>query len=296
VGEVTKGRLAALGAAAAAVAVAAVLLLGRTDSAPSTAPGPPLSVRASLAPSAVLFGDRLTARIVVLLDRRTVKPASVRLVEDVAPLTALGSARVTRTARGPLEVVSYEIPVVCLSERCFAEKGVAKVALPAVRAEAARRGGGLLHATTTWTPLVVGGRVGAADLAAATPRFRVDTTPRPADYPVSPTSLARLLDLLAVALALAGAALAVWAVARVAHRRSGRQEAGPLERALRLARQAETRPADDRRRAIGLVARLLGDRDRRLAGEASDLAWSRPQPAGSAVADLVDEVERRELG
>jgi hypothetical protein len=65
-----------------------------------------------------------------------------------------------------------------------------------------------------------------------------------------------------------------------------------LGRALRLAREAERRPEQDRRRALGLLARLLEARDRRLAGTASDLAWSKPTPERDALTTLVRDVER----
>jgi len=65
-----------------------------------------------------------------------------------------------------------------------------------------------------------------------------------------------------------------------------------LERALRLAREAEGRQVSDRRRALGLLARLLGSRDRRLSGAASELAWAKPEPEGAALATLVADVER----
>ena len=62
-----------------------------------------------------------------------------------------------------------------------------------------------------------------------------------------------------------------------------------LARALRLAREAEGRPAPDKRRALGLLARLLG---KPLATEASDLAWRRPPPERESLHALVSEVER----
>jgi hypothetical protein len=68
--------------------------------------------------------------------------------------------------------------------------------------------------------------------------------------------------------------------------------ADELERALRLAREAELRPPPDRRRAAGLLARLLGERNAALAGSASDLAWREPQPEPGALESLVGDVER----
>ncbi len=141
--------------------------------------------------------------------------------------------------------------------------------------------------------LQVGGRVASSELARANPPFRVDVTPPPPDYRIAPSTLALLLDLLAVALAVAGVALAAGEAVRRIRRRRGTVPAdGALTRALRLAREAEARPAPDRRRAVGLLARLVGERDRELGEQARDLAWSRRKPDGSSVSELVDEVER----
>jgi hypothetical protein len=69
-----------------------------------------------------------------------------------------------------------------------------------------------------------------------------------------------------------------------------------LARAVALAREAERRPTPDRRRALGLLARLLGARDAQLAGAADDLAWSAPAPTPDALAELVSEVEHEVNG
>jgi hypothetical protein len=37
---------------------------------------------------------------------------------------------------------------------------------------------------------------------------------------------------------------------------------------------------------------LLGGRDRRLSGAASELAWARPEPEGATLATFVADVER----
>ena len=98
-------------------------------------------------------------------------------------------------------------------------------------------------------------------------------------------------------LAVAGVLLAGWAVAAIVRRRrtQARRLTG-LERALALARQAEARPPADRRRALGLLAGLLGVRSKRLADEAEELAWSAPVPQPTALSELVTQVEREVNG
>jgi hypothetical protein len=59
-------------------------------------------------------------------------------------------------------------------------------------------------------------------------------------------------------------------------------------------RQSTGRGADDRRKALALLARVLSREpaDGRLAGDATRLAWSRPEPSPAGVEALADEVER----
>jgi uncharacterized membrane protein YccC len=101
-----------------------------------------------------------------------------------------------------------------------------------------------------------------------------------------------LLGGVAVVLALAGATLALSEARRRRRRRRGKPALSELERALRLAHEAENRPPPDRRRALGLLARLLAARDRRLSGTASELAWAEPEPERAALATFVTDVER----
>jgi hypothetical protein len=290
VGALTRLGLAAVVVAAAAVA--AVLLLGRSESPPGIAATAPLVVRAGFEPTTVAFGDRVVARVVVLLDRTAVRPSTLKLAAGVAPLTQLAAPRTTRTTRGSLSIVTYEVPAVCVTDGCVAPAGNLALRLRGVTATVATRSGGVAHAAVAWPVLHVHGRVNASDLAGARPHFRGDTTPAAPSYRIAPSTLAALLDALAVLLVLGGVALAASEARRLARRRRGHAAAGgELERALRLAREAESRTPPDRRRALGLLARLLDHRDARLAAEASGLAWAKPQPELEAMSGLVAEIE-----
>jgi hypothetical protein len=290
VGALTRIGLAAVVVAGAAVA--AVLLLGRNESSPALAATAPLVVHAGFDPPTVTFGDRVVARVVVLLDRTAVRAATLKLTADVAPLTQLAAPRTTRTTRGSLSVVTYEVPTACVTDGCIAPAGDLPLRLPRVIAAAATRSGGVTRATAKWPVLHVHGRVNAADVAGARPPWRGDATPPVAMYRIAPSTLAALLDALAVLLVLSGVGVAAYEARRFARRRRGRAaEGGELERALRLAREAESRPPPDRRRALGLLARLLGSRDGRLATAASELAWAKPQPEREAMSGLVAEIE-----
>ena len=284
----TLTRLALVAAAAIGAAVAAVLLLGRAAPVHGVRPAAALTVRTSFDPPAAQFGDRVVARVVLLADRRVLDTGGLRVTEDVAPLTQLGPARVTRTARGRLLVVSYELPTACVTDPCLAKR----LRLPAAHAQAPRRGGGVVRATTAWPVLELGSRVSAAELARARPRLRGETSAPEVSYRIAPGTLALLLDVAAAVLAAAGVALAAWQAASVVRRRPASDTRDELEHALALVREAEARPTEDRRRAVGLLSRLLRQRDERLAGDAGDLAWSRPKPAPEELAALAERVTR----
>lgn len=279
----------ALGAAAlAAAAVAAVLLVGRDSSAPGVRTPTALSVRATITPPLAGFGDRLVARVAVLVDPSAVDSRRVHLNLNLAPLTPLARLRARRSA----QAIVVELPVSCLAVACTSSSGAQRVVLPAVQVDAPRRGGGIVRAETRWPVLEVRGRVLSSEVdVRRAPRFRANLSLPALRYRISPGTLAPLLDVLAVLLALGGLALAAREAA-LRFRRPRTAEADELGRALALARESGSRPASDRRRALGLVARLLGDREEPLSSPVSELAWSRAQPSRDKLSELVERVSR----
>jgi hypothetical protein len=278
--------------AAAAVAVAVVLVVAGRAPVRGVTPAAPVTVHASFDRTTVGFGDRVNAEVVVLLDRRAVDTSRVRVVANLAPLQQLARPQITRTQRGRLLTVIYDVPVACLDDRCLAARGPKRVRLPSVRIEV-----GPTSVDAKWPPLDVRGRVSASDLASVNPPLRTDVSPPVVHYRINPSTLAGVLTLAAVLLALAGIALAgreAWQLQRLRRRREARLS--DIERALAFAREAEARPPADRRRALGLLARLLARRDDRLAGAARDLAWSEPTPTSDALSELVTRVEREVNG
>jgi hypothetical protein len=284
----TWARIAAVCVLAGAGAVVGLLVLGDSASAPAIAPTAPVAVAASFDPPIAQFGDRILARVVIALDARLVRPQTLQFSDDLAPLTQLGPARTSSSTQGSLELVTVAIPVSCLSASCVARSGVARVGLPLVRASALERGGRIARASAVWPALSVRGRVSASDLAANSPPFESDATPPAATYRIAPGTLATLLDVLAALCALSAIGLAGWQV----HLRVRRRHPQPaaLERALRLTREAERRPAPDRRRALALLGRALG-RDQH-SGAARKLAWSEPVPEPDELEDLVSDIEQ----
>jgi hypothetical protein len=105
-----------------------------------------------------------------------------------------------------------------------------------------------------------------------------------------------MLEGASVLLALAAVLVGAWTAATFVRRRRRAEPLTGIERALALVREAERRPASDRRRAVGLLARLLGSRDPGLAGTADDIAWSAPPPTPDALSQLAGRVEREVNG
>jgi hypothetical protein len=288
----TSARIAGVCSLAVVGAVATLLALGHSASVPGLAPSTPVEVAASFDAPAPQFGDRILARVVVALDTRRVRPKTLRLADDVAPLTQLGAAEMSRSTQGTLEIVTVVLPVSCLTAPCVARGGAARVGLPLVRASVLARNGRIVRASTAWPTLLVSGLVTASDLAARTPPFEADTAPPALTYRIAPGTLRTLLELLAALCAVGAIMFAGWeAHLRIERRR--RQPSG-LERALRLTREAKRRSAPDRRRALALLGRAL-ERDHR-SGAARRLAWSESVPEPDELEELISDIEQRSAG
>jgi hypothetical protein len=276
--------IAALVLAAAAAAVA--LLVARGGRTSDVKPPSASSVKASLTPGAVDFGDPVTAEVTVMGDRRSLGEDDVGLDQNLAPLTPLGPTQVTRSTRGDTRVVTYTTRASCIDQACTGTARSRRILLEPARVAI----GGRIR-SLRWPTLVVHSRVSAADVAQPHPPMRSDATPPPVGYGVSPHRLALALQLAAAVLAAAGVLLAGWSAVSLYRRRRHAAPLTGLERALALAREAEARPPSDRRRALGLLADALGPRNRRLSEAADELAWSAPAPSTGAVTALVAEVE-----
>lgn len=279
---------AVLAAVAAAVAVLGLLLVAHGGSAPSVEATAPLAVRTSLDRSSVQFGDALTARVDVVVDRDAVDADTLRVSRDLAPLTILSTPSATKTVSGHLQTVSIRQRVACLTAPCLARR----ITLPRVHVAAVGRDGRRLTASAGWRHLTLGSRVATDDLAAASPHFAADTEPAGASYRLSPSTAATIIELVAALAAVGAVALISFELVALARRRRPSASGDELDRALRLVREAEERPAPDRRRALALLARLLRARDRSLGAAASDLAWSERAPEPQAVDSFVTDVER----
>jgi hypothetical protein len=271
---------------AAVLALVGVLLLARMSGTRGVAPPEMIAAHVSLTPPVVQFGDRVTAELDVIFDRPALHTSYAQVQASFAPLAQLSAPRIKRTKRGNADVLRYTVELSCLDQVCAGTRKV--VQLPGASVSV---GGKTL--SVQWPKLVVRGRVTAQDLKQDPPPLVADASVPQPSYRIGPSLAATLLEVLAAVLALAGVALAghqAVLVARARRRRASRQT--QLERALVLAREAGGRAPADRRRAVGLLARLLARRGEALADPARDLAWSTPAPAPDDVELLVARIER----
>jgi len=295
-GRRANGARVALKVALAASCAAAVALLAAlvwpSAGAKGGQPERALSARTAFEPAAASFGDTVAARLSVVIDKRVLDPSTLHVIFPLAPLDTVGRTIRRRVDQGDTATITYTAHVACLGERCIAKGESASVSPAAASLEIERRAGGTLHVTAARSALIVDRRVGAAAVAAARPPFRGDLAAPAVSYRLSPSVLTAILAAVAAVLAALGAGLVATAVLRPS-RTAPSLRGSELERALALVRSAEARSAEDRRRAVGLVARLLARRDRALSGTGDDLAWSRPPPSGESAARFADEVEQK---
>jgi len=288
-------RLAAVGLLVVAAAVG-LLALGRSVSAPRAGATSATTVRTSFEPPVVQFGDPLTLHVAARFDNRVVLPGTFRLTSSVAPLTQLGPTRTERTRRGHLTVVSVSIPSVCVVEACVKRPGETRIHLPVVSGHVTGVDGRVRAVRATWPPLLIGSRIVSSDLSRASPPLRADTAPAPPTFRIAPSRLALLLDVLSVLLAATGIWIASRQVLALARRRRAAVDVDQLDIALRQVRQSESRPAPDKRRALGQLARILDRRELEHADATNDLAWSRPAPTTEGVSELAGVIESETRG
>jgi hypothetical protein len=278
--------------------LALVSTLGPRDGA--AAPPRPLSVATSITPRPAFFGDPVTARAEVVVDRRLVDPDSVRFDADFEPYAVVGAPQESRSEGGRSTSIGLRFTLSCLVDACVPDRRVAQVSLPPLRVRAALRAGGTADLSAPWPSVEVTSRIAGDVLASDRPVWRIQLGLPAVSYRVSPGLVAAGLTAVSAAFALTALALAGWELARrrrlIAER--GRRRSA-LERALELARASATLGPDDRRRALALLARVLAfdpNGGRRLAPSVEHLAWARADPSPTGLEALLDEVERTVRG
>ena len=268
--------------------VGAAVTAALAFAAPALA-APPLRVETSIAPTHPSFADAVTARVDVVVDRDKVKPGSVRVVGSFGSWRQEGDTQTSTASSGSIAIYSWRFTLTCLDPVCLPGSEPRVVHLPSAAVTASSRAGVPLTAKGEWPEFKVAARIPPAS-APNTP-CELDTALPATTYRVSPTSSALALDAFAALLAILGIALVVPEIARQRARKPAGDDRSPLGRALAYVREAQDRRTDDRRRAVGLLARTLGREGDGLDAVASRVAWSANEPSAARLEELAREVE-----
>jgi hypothetical protein len=270
--------------------VAGVLLSsggGSADPPPSA-----IQARSALLPGVVLFGDTLTARLDVLLDRSKVDPGSVRVQASFAPWKPVAPPKqVRRDGSASSTYIEKTYLLRCLEADCTGQKDSFVEDFDQARVSYIARDGTHRVTQVRWPRLIVDSRYAQKTLSAAgtpPPAWKAALFSLPSlTYSISPSLLFALLLTGGLVLLLAAGGLVYLAWRRPAVRVAPAPPTPPpapvltpLERALLLLELSErVDGAGDQRRALERVADELARRgEAELARAARALAWSEPAP------------------
>jgi hypothetical protein len=288
--------LVVAGAVVAGLVVVALGLAGGWWSG-SAAPAPaePIAVQAVVTPSAVQFGDPITATAVATVDPRRVAPASVRLKTQFLSYRVADSSRVVRRAGGAT-TIAWTYALECLGAGCAPGRPQLVLAFPNAVVRYRTVGGGTQRLTVVWPAITVASRLSDEDRAAPIAHLRADAPPPPVSYDVSPDALVDGLVAGTVVLALAAVVL-LWLAfrrRRAEHETVAVAAGPPLTEALRLVRETASNGHGPgvRRLALQRLVRELRAADKPgLAADAGRLAWSDGPPSAGLTNELADRVE-----
>jgi len=279
---------------AAAVAVALVLIARGGPGAP--APRAPVSVEASLSPSALQFGDTLTARAVVVVDPARVNVASVRLVPRFLSYRVASAVRGVQPD-GNSATLTYTLGLECLGAGCAPGRPQVALQFPPALLRFRTPAGTDGRYAFAWPGITVASRIDDADRADPYASLRANASPPPVSYAVSPEVVEDGLIAGAGLLVIAAGALLWFAFGRRREERAAvpAPAGDPLGEAVRLVREtaANGRRPEVRRLALQrLVTELRAAGRTELAESAGRLAWSNGPPSPAGAGELADRVDR----
>jgi hypothetical protein len=238
-----------------------------------------VQVSTATTPLTAHFGDVIHATI-------RVRAASAAQVQaGFSPYEVLAS-RSTHSRAGGVVTTVWTFALQCLEPECAPGPGPRRIALAPSRV--------LVGSTVTsarFPRVVVATRATARQVAHPERFFLHPVAPPAATYRFSPDTMRGVLFSAAALLVLV-ALLLLWPLVRPRRAPSPAHQADALARALELVRAARSRPTPDRRRALGLLSRVLRRRgDAPIARVAADLAWSEPDPDAERMRELADRIE-----
>jgi hypothetical protein len=266
-----------------------------------------IEARGSLEPRIILFGDTIKAYVDVFLDRRKVEPGSVRVSTEFLPWEVVGPQVRTRRDSGANTYLRTTFRLRCTSSPCLPNNTASALEFTPARlsySTTAAAPGDRRSIAVDWPVLIVYSRFAAANAEGSTSSsstlWRADLESfSSATYGIAPRVLLPILLALVVLLAAAGVGLAYLAIPRRAAAPEPEPEPEPeplptltpLEQALELLEDASRADgAEDRRRALELVADVLDFDHSELARAARTLAWSEHDPLVEQTSGLATRV------
>jgi hypothetical protein len=256
-----------------------------------------ISVQGSLAPDAVLFGDPLTARALVVFDPARVRASSVRLLPQFGTYRVSHVTRKTQQVGGSTEL-AYRFVIECVTVGCAPGRAQMALQFPSAILRFVTREGAARHLGFDWPSVTVASRLDDTDRAdPAAAGLRVDMAPPPVSYRLSPGALVDGLVAASVLFILAAAVLLALALRRqvASAPQASTSDQTPLEETLALVREtaADGHSPERRRMALErLVRELQGFGRAELAATAGRLAWSAAEPSPNTALEFVGRVER----
>jgi hypothetical protein len=290
-------RRRALIAAGAAVVVAGIVvlaltILGAGEDGRGLPNGRAITATARIDPTTPMFGDAITARIDVAVDRHRADPENVHIRTPFSPLEPVAH-ETKRWNVGRVTYIRKTWTLRCLSRLCAQKEPSFAAGLAGAKGSGRRATAlqpaqivylGTSHRTLSldWPTVEWLSRINRTEEASGSFFYHVDLVPPPVSYAISPGRLL-VFGTLALLVLVAIPVVIVWR--RIVERRRARApapepELPPLERALQLLEWAAS-DSDEvaRRRALELVAvELRRDGRDDLSGEARALAWQPPAP------------------
>lgn len=274
--------------AAACVVVLVAGCARGADEELSLPPGQSFAVATSITPRTTAFGDVVTARLRILVDRDSIDPDSIRVLARFQPWR--DRTTVERVDAGDLTALLYTIQLQCLTLSCVGFEREYEQSFQGVRITSDR---GRVY-DFEWPEVSIATRVPPREFEPENtgeeaqdwpPQWRATVALPEPSYLASPALLTWLLAGLGTLLvvASAGAGLLLLRRGRLVRER----HVTPLDRALELLRSART--DEERRAALEALALALDtERDPELAEPARALAWSQSRPSETAAEELAE--------
>jgi hypothetical protein len=282
-----------IGSAVKTLLVATVAALALVAAVTAFGAGqPPITVETSVSPRSIYFADVVTARVDVFVDPRRVDPTSLQLLTPFGSWHQLQAVREASTTGSTVVRRTWWFTIACFAQNCVPEvKRVDSVALPKLTVVGRTTGGSTVTVHQAWPTINIGTRFAPPGVHALV-NLHANTLVPALGFRFDPSWVWVILVVAGALLIVLGLTFATRECLRWrATRRTHVDDRPVLVRSLALVRQAESGEIEERRRAVGLLARILPTDGNGLASAASAVAWSTDDPSPDDLENLARRVE-----